>query len=317
MPTPYLIDADMALDDWMAILYLLRNPQADVKAITIAATGEAHASPGVRNALRLLSLAEHPVIPVAAGSSLPLRGEHVFPGLVRLMMDRHLFLKLPPARGAAADADAVRLIISLLEQAEEAVGVVALGPLTNLAQVVKQHPHLAAKVAGVTMMGGALDVPGNIQSVNARIDNPYAEWNVYIDPYAANIVFGSGIPVTLVPLDATNQVPLSKGYLEQMMSIKGVPVLEFISRALRFIQRLSSGERTFYFWDPLAAVVCLHPEIAAFEQRRVRVVEAEGRESGRVVEAEDGALVRICTRVERESFERLYLEGMAGKVSGK
>ncbi len=310
--TPILIDTDMALDDWMAILYLLRNPAVQVEAITVAATGEAHARPGVRNALRLLALAGHAHIPVAAGSPRPLRGTHVFPLFLRWMVDLHMLQKMPRPLGQAAREDAAALICRLLEAAEEPLTVVALGPLTNLAQVFLLRPELTGKVAGITLMGGALDVPGNIQSINPQIPNSTAEWNIFIDPYAANVVFSSGVPVTVVPLDATDQVPLSVEYLEQMKAVQGNPALEFICKALQRIMGLSKGERTFYFWDPLAAVAALHPEIAVFEERRVRVMEEEGTESGRIIPAQDGALVRVCTRVDRAAFERLYLDGMQG-----
>ena len=312
MPKHLLIDTDMAMDDWMAILYLLRHEDALVKAITVAAAGEAHAGPGVRNALRLLTLAEQPLIPVAAGPPKPLRGEHVFPFMVRFMMDRHLFLRMGRPRGPAASRDAVSVIIGLLEEASKPLTVIALGPLTNLAAVLLKRPDLTGKIEGITLMGGALNVPGNIESLNARITNPYAEWNIYIDPYAANVVFASGAPVTLVPLDATNQVPLSRPYLEKLRSAPGNPSLDFLCKALGFTMRLTSEERAFYFWDPLAAVAALHPEIAVFEERRVRVVEEEGPESGRVVVDANGASVRVCTQVDRQAFERLYLEGMAG-----
>lgn len=305
-----LIDTDMALDDWMAILYLLQHPRAEVKAIIVAATGEAHAQPGARNARRLLALACHDPIPVAAGSERPLRGEHVFPFPVRFVMDRLFFLKAPRPAGPSASQGAVNLLMQLLEVASEPLSVVALGPLTNLAAVFLQRPELASKVAGITMMGGALHVPGNIESINARIQNPYAEWNIYIDPYAANVVFSSGTAVTLVPLDATNQVPLTKEYLQQMNANQGSPSLEFVRRALQRIARLSGSDRPFYFWDPLAAVVALHPEIAVFEKQRVRVVEEEGPESGRVISSPDGPEVRICTAVDGAAFERLYLEGI-------
>lgn len=308
--TPILIDTDMALDDWMAILYLLRNPEAQVEAITVAATGEAHARPGVRNALRLLTLAGHAHIPVTAGSPRPLRGTHVFPLFLRWMVDLHMLQKMPSPLGQAAREGAVELICRTLEKAERPLTIIALGPLTNLGQVFLQQPELTGKVAGITLMGGALDVPGNIQSINPHIPNKTAEWNIFIDPYAANIVFSSGVPVTVVPLDATDQVPLSVEYLEQMKAEQGNPGLEFICKALQRIMSLSKGDRTFYFWDPLAAVVALHPEIAVFEERRVRVVEEEGEESGRIVPAEEGALVRVCTQVNRAAFEKLYLEGM-------
>jgi inosine-uridine nucleoside N-ribohydrolase len=308
MAVPFLIDSDMALDDWMAILYLLKHPRVAVKAIAVVATGEAHAWPGVRHAFRLLALAEHPIIPVAAGPRHPLQGRHVFPFRVRFIVDRFLYLKVKDLTPAAAGQGGVALIVETLEAAREPIHVVALGPLTNLAAVFQQRPDLAGKVAGITIMGGALDVPGNIEALNPRIDNPYAEWNIFIDPFAANVVFRSGAPVTLVPLDATNQVPLTREFLRKMEDMQGGPALDFVRRALQRIGRFAGSERPYYFWDPLAAVVALHPEIANFEMRKVRVVEDEGPESGRVLGDPDGPEVRICMSVDQPEFEHLYLE---------
>ena len=307
---PLLIDTDMALDDWMAILYLLRQSEIRVEAITVAATGEAHGKPGVRNALRLLALADHEAIPAAAGSEKPLQGDHKFPWMVRFMMDRFFFLKAPKPIGEPSLMNAVDMIVETLEDTPEAMNIVALGPLTNLASVINEHPELAEKIAGITFMGGALDVPGNIESINKKLKNPYAEWNVYIDPLAADVVFCSGIPVTLVPLDATNQVPLTQDYLEEMEKSDGSPALNFIHRACSRILRLSSLESRFYFWDPLAAVVALHPEIGKFEQRKVRVITDEGSQSGRIVSMDDGVKISVCNQVDQTAFERLYLEGI-------
>lgn len=313
MAKALIIDTDMALDDWMAILYLLRQPEIRVRAITIAATGEAHAKPGVRNALRLVALADHPLIPVAAGSEKPLRGEHVFPWFVRFAMDRLFFLKAPKPAGPPATRDAVETIVQLLEETKEPIDIVALGPLTNLANVVMNRPDLIEKIAKITFMGGALDVPGNIESINKRLNNPYAEWNVYIDPFAAHIVFTSEIPIMLVPLDATNQVPLTQRYLDEMASKRGSATLEFIHRACSRILHLSGSERVFYFWDPLAAVVALHPEIAQFEKRTVQVVVEEGSHSGKVESVDDGANISACRQVDRAAFESMFLEGIRQK----
>lgn len=309
-PKPLIIDSDMALDDWMAILYLLKQPDIRVEAITVAATGEAHARPGVRNAQRLLALADHPPIPIGAGSEKPLQGEHVFPWMIRFVMDHFFFLKAPKPVGELPAINAVDTIVQALREASEPVHIVALGPLTNLATVIRQQPDLIAKVDGITFMGGAVDVPGNIESVDKKINNPYAEWNVYIDPLAADVVFRSGIPITLVPLDATDQVPLTQAYLDEMAGVEGGLALDFIRRACGRILRLSTPERPFYFWDPLAAVVATHITIAAVEARTVRVVLEEGPQSGRILEDEAGATISVCQQVDRPAFERLFLEGI-------
>jgi inosine-uridine nucleoside N-ribohydrolase len=307
---PFIIDTDMALDDWMAILYLLEQPNIRIEAITVAATGEAHAKPGVRNALRLLALADHELIPIAAGSEKPLQGDHVFPWMIRFAMDHFFFLKAPKPIDGPSLMGAVDTIAQALKDTREPINFVAIGPLTNLATVINEHPDLVEKIAGITFMGGALDVPGNIESINKKIKNPYAEWNVYIDPLAADMVFRSGIPITLVPLDATNQVPITQDYLNEMESREGGAALEFVQRACRRVFRLSPPERMFYFWDPLAAVVALHPEIGKFEQRMLRVVTEEGSQSGRLVSSEDGAKISVCKHVDKAAFERLFLEGI-------
>lgn len=312
MTKSFIIDTDMALDDWMAILYLLRQPKISVEAITIAATGEAHANKGAQNAMRLLTLAEYNPIPVAAGSEKPLRGGHVFPWPIRFVMDNFFFLKTPKLSGIPVQMDAVNMIIQLLEQTKEPIHIIALGPLTNLATVIIDRPDLNGYIAGITFMGGALEVPGNIQSINKRIDNWYAEWNVYIDPCAADVVFTSGIPITLVPLDATDQVPLTKEFLDKMATTQGGSALDFIYRACKRILKLSSSDRMFYFWDPLAAVVALHPEIAQFEEKSVRIVVEEGPQSGRVEPVDGGVMISVCKQVDRDSFERLFLEGIQG-----
>jgi pyrimidine-specific ribonucleoside hydrolase len=96
LPRHVLVDTDLAFDDWLAILCLLRHPQAKVSAITVAGTGEAHSVPGGRNALGLLAPAGFPGVPVALGREEPLAGGHAFPDPVRQIVDDALGLALPP-----------------------------------------------------------------------------------------------------------------------------------------------------------------------------------------------------------------------------
>jgi inosine-uridine nucleoside N-ribohydrolase len=310
MPFPCLIDTDCAIDDWMAILYLLSSPQADVRAITVAATGEAHAKPGVRTVQGLLALTSTRGVQVAAGRSTPLRGGQAFPLLLRLAMDVRLLLRLPKPLEPVSDMDAAAVLTQAITTSPQPVTIVALGPLTNLAEALLAKPSLTEKIARIVIMGGALRVAGNIPEINPRIHNPYAEWNIFCDPYAADVVFQSGAAITLVPLDATNQAPLNDAFVEQLATGPATPASQFVVQAIRRIQRLLRGQ-TFYLWDPLAAVIAVRDSLAVKEQVRLRVCQEPGPELGRVVEDPDGGFVDVCTAVDRVAFEQEYLQALA------
>lgn len=318
MTAPILVDTDMALDDWMALSWLLMSPEADVRAITVAATGEAHAGPGMKNALRLVALAGAPPVDVAAGRKTPLQGTHRFPLAVRLLMDVRFGLSLPRTKQRPSSLTAVELLRQKLAEATEPVVMLSLGPLTNLAEVFEPYEKqaLTRKVSMLYVMGGALDVGGNLAEIDKRIQNPHAEWNVYIDPHAAHRVLHSGVPVTLVPLDATNQVPLTDAYFARLTDEVCSPSARFVLRVIRRIRPLLSAERGLCFWDPLAAVLSTHPHLGRYQTRTVRVVEEEGEECGRIVDDPTGAEVRVCTGVDQTAFEDVFLDGLNGIARG-
>jgi pyrimidine-specific ribonucleoside hydrolase len=308
---PIIIDTDVAIDDWMAMLFLLCHPQVDVQAITVAATGEAHARPGVRTVQGLLALVGNTTTAVAVGRSTPLRGQQAFPLALRWAMDVRLFLRLPRPLRPAAQQSAPALLAEQIAAASQPVTIVALGPLTNLAEAMLAQPALAGRIGRIVIMGGAWRAPGNIQEISPKIDNPYAEWNIFCDPYAADVVLRCGAPVTLTPLDATNQVPLTDKLVQRLAAGPATPASQFTLRAIRRIRPLLRGQ-AFYLWDPLAAVAAVHPEVVTCEQRRVRVALQPGRELGRVVEDGKGGGVDIAVQVDRPAFERAFVASLTG-----
>lgn len=310
MPVPIILDTDMALDDWMATIFLLQNPRAHVRAITVAATGEAHKRAGIRSARRLHGLTNAPPVPIAAGRTTPLQGKHSFPVFVRLIMDVRLGLSLPPARTPKTSLSATRLITQQLCAAETPLTIVALGPVTNLAEVLLEQPALGHRIARIYLMGGALNVPGNLAEITPRTHNHHAEWNVYIDPFALDVLMRSGVPLTLVPLDATNQVPLTPRFYQQCTTNPRTPGAAFTARLLRRIQPLLRG-KPFYFWDPVTAVIAIYPEIATFQSRLLRVILDEGPECGRVIETPDGYDVEVCSAIDQAAFEAIFLATLA------
>ena len=246
-----VIDTDMGADDWMAILYLLQRPDVHVRAITVSGAGLAHCGPGVRNALRLLALAGKRA-PVACGRARP---RH-FPAGWRRRADRVLGLRLPGPAGSPSPKPASELLAAAVRGSVRPVSLLTLGPLTNVADAFALDPRLARELRAVYVMGGAITAPGNTP-------DGASEWNFHVDPTAASAVLRSGAPITLVPLDATQHVPVTRSFYEGLKAAHGTRVADFVFRVL-------SRRRDSYFWDPLAAAI-LTDRLATVERRHLQV----------------------------------------------
>jgi len=305
-PAPILIDTDMSSDDTMALLFLLREPSLDVLAVTVVGTGLVHCGAGLQAVTKILATLGIDDVPVSCGRGEPLAGSHAFPAEWRAAADDGFGLTLARRPVSVTDEDAPSLIRSVAGSAARPITIVALGPLTNIAEALRDDASLAARIDRIVAMGGALDVPGNV-ALGAPDDPPLsAEWNVYADPTAADIVFRSGVPITLVPLDSTNHVPLNAAFVAALEADHAAAPAD-IAYELLMKHGVAPGE---YFWDQLAAVVAVDASVATFETMKLRVVTAEGPESGRTVRADDGASIRVATSADAKAFEARFLAGL-------
>jgi inosine-uridine nucleoside N-ribohydrolase len=312
--TRVLIDTDVDIDDWMAILYLLLHPGVDVLGLTVTGAGAAHLSHGVRNALGLVALAGQPTVPVAAGARAPLRYSNCFPASVRGPIDATYNVPLPANPHPPVPAGAATFLLETLRAAPGPVTVLAIGGGTNLGALVHEHPDVAAKIARVVMMGGAIRVPGNVNAVDPDYSNTVAEWNIFIDPLGAKYLFESGVTLTLVPLDASNFVPLDLPFYDRLQQRHVTPAAAFIYQALTadlaFVQ---SGN--FFAWDPLAAAILTEPSIGRFGDLRLSIVQELDEEedhSAQLVETPGGAPVRAALWADASAFYRLWLDVING-----
>ena len=307
-----VIDTDMAADDWLAILYLLERSDVDVKAITVTGTGEAHCPAGTRNALNLAALAGRPEIPVTCGRETPLESDHTFPISWRESVDGLFGLSLPENANGPSSESAVELLTRIVRESPQKVHIIALGPLTNVAEALEAEPSLVDNLQMITIMGGAVHVPGNV-GPSSDIENDVAEWNIYADPHAAAIVFSSGAPITLVPLDATNYVPLTMDFYRRLKKDRTTPVAEF---AYRVLTQNEDAVRSgwYYFWDQVTAVIATDESLSTFQELTLTVVEEEGPESGRTLVSDAGYSVRVAMTADQARFEMLFLDGLNGRL---
>lgn len=193
------------------------------------------------------------------------------------------------------------LIADCLNNSKAPMTLVCTGPLTNVAPVFEERPELRDKVESCVIMGGAINVPGNVEMPD---HDGSAEWNFYADPGAAKRLLDTGVPITLIPLDVTNKVPVTREFIlrldEQAEKY----------RASQLAAKLFSLVKGFnyFFWDTLTAALVIRPELMTFKEQRVDIVTS-GRSSGKVqTPLFGGRKIRIAASVDVEKFENLVLE---------
>jgi hypothetical protein len=175
---------------------------------------------------------------------------------------------------------------------------------------VELDDGFAESVGRVVAMAGAFDVVGNVEAAEPAPARNVAEWNVYADPGAARAVVHSGLPMTFVPLDATNSVPLDMYVLRAVARAPETDALR-VTRSLLTGIRGMIDEGSYFLWDPLAAVLALQPELGTVEERTVDVV-VEGDDIGRTTDAAGGAPVEVFTAADARAAEQALIQTLAG-----
>jgi len=263
MPKKIIIDTDPGQDDAVAILFALASPkELDVLGI-VAVAGNVSLAKTTTNARKIVELAGRTDVPVFAGCERPIKhalvtAEHVHgeSGLNGPI--------LPEPTIPLQSQHGVDFIIGTLSTAESrSVTLCTLGPLTNIAMALTKSPGIAGRIAQIVMMGGAYFEVGNI--------TPAAEFNIYVDPEAAEIVVRSGVPIVMLPLDVTHQILTTQVRLNRIAQI-GNRVGDAVAKMLTFSERFDVekyGSQGAPLHDPCVIAYLLDPDI--FRGRHINV----------------------------------------------
>jgi len=262
-----LIDTDPGIDDAIAILLALASPEIEVRGITVV-HGNVPVEAGTVNAFKVLDLVGRRDVPVVRGAATPLLRPLRTAELVH-GSDGLAGLFPPPEDASPVGADAPAFIARTLAEADEPMTLIALGPLTNVASALLATPDVTEKLARLVIMGGAIRSEGNV--------TPAAEFNVYADPEAAEIVLRAGVPITLVPLDVTMRA-VFPGDAAERLSRSEVPIERAVGGLALFVTRVYReyyGIDGFALHDPLAVAVAVDPTLVRTEELWV-AVETQG-----------------------------------------
>jgi purine nucleosidase len=307
MPKHIIFDTDPGIDDSLAILLALASDEVSVEGISVV-HGNCSADQSVVNALSVLELAKAAHLPVHKGCDLPL----VQPSFLapETHGDRGLgyaILREPRTKPQAQHGSDF-LTEKIMSKPGE-ITLVAIGPLTNIALAIRQEPRIVRNVKEVFIMGGALRHPGNT--------TPAAEFNTFVDPHAAHIVFHSGMPITLTPLDVTYECILRNQDVERLSRVDS-PVTRFIADATRFYMEFHDEYQKIdgcVINDPLTLALTFMPELCDYQELYVDVDLSGGPSMGGTIAdfyrmTKKPANMRVALGVRAREFIELLLTRM-------
>jgi inosine-uridine nucleoside N-ribohydrolase len=300
-PVRMILDVDTGVDDALALALAVRHPDIQLEAVLTVA-GNVGLDLTTRNTLRVLDWLAASHIAVAAGADRPLKG--VRREATRWHGSDGLGGAALPEAARHARTDAVDYLIERVMAEPGELTLVCTAPLTNLALAVQRRPELASAVRRVVLMGGVARPPGNV--------TPVAEFNIYADPDAAAVVFGQSWPVTMVGLDVTTRVQLTRADLEAVAcqtSPEAVLVRE-VTRQL--LERPDVPGMAMH--DPLAVAVAVMPDLVTTRDVPVEIETIGQHTRGQTVvdlrPAQEAPLrtTRVCMDVDAERFRALFFE---------
>lgn len=268
-PMKVLLDVDTGVDDSLAILYALLKPELEIVGISTVC-GNVEAALAAENTLKILDLLEAPDIPVVRGREKPMERE--WDGRVAVIHGHNGLgnVNLPRSSRSLCEEDVHEFHMRLAEEYAGELVLITLGPLTNVAYTLQKYPEFASKIKRVVMMGGTLQMRGNV--------SPVAEANFAGDPLACDTVFLSGMDITAVGLDVTMKTRLTREHLEFLTrhcSKRAVRAVEFINAAMvhyrqgNQLQNFCVDDSPLH--DPLAVMAAVVPSLVRTQAMRARI----------------------------------------------
>jgi len=290
-----IIDTDPGHDDALALMLAVKSGMFDILAITTVA-GNSTIENCTRNARYIMKLVDSEDIPIYSGSEKPLKRDLILANV----HGKSGLEGIDPANESNLTRNAVDKIISLIEKNPEEITLVTLGPLSNVALAIQKNPESMKKLKEVIIMGGAIRVPGN--------KNRVAEFNFFVDPDAADIVFKFPVKKTIVPLDVCNKVQMQLSDFERISNEKlKTPVLAMMKPFIENIYKYDMKIKAALVYDALTVYYLINPKICKIKKYNIQIETESNLTRGMAVadlrdRPEAGPNVSVVEYIPKERF---------------
>lgn len=299
---PVLMVHDGGVDDYLSTVLLLTMDHVRVLGIAVT-PADCYLEPAVSATRKILDLMGIEGVSVAASN---VRGVNPFPRIFRRdsftidhlpILNQHAEIRAPLAPEPGPE-----FIVRTLRAQAGPVTILETGPLTTVAAALDLAPDVESKIARIVWMGGALNVMGNVDPILEGGQDRTAEWNVYWDPFGAERVWRTQIPLVLCPLDLTNHVPVTSDFLMQLGRQYKYPLSDFAGQCYALVVH-----QDYFFWDVLTTAYLGHPEFFTLKDYETEIVTT-GRSQGRTLVKPGGRKIAALDTVDLPRFYSYILE---------
>ncbi len=300
-----LMDHDGGVDDYLSTILLMTMEHVDVLGVVVT-PADCYITPAVSATRKILDLMGRSEIPVAEST---VRGLNPFPRIFRrdsFTIDHFPILNQnEDIRTPLAPEIGQEFMVRVLREAREPVTLLVTGPLTTVATALDLSREIESKIKEIYWMGGALDVKGNVDPIMEGGQDVSAEWNVYWDPLAADRVWRSQIPLTICPLDLTNNVPVTAAFVKQLGRQHRFPISDLAGQCYSLVLH-----QDYFFWDVLTTAYLAHPEFFTVREFETKII-TEGISQGRTQVTSGGRKIRALDSVDTKKFYEYILQAWA------
>ncbi len=299
-------DHDGHIDDLISFILLYLAPSIDLQVVGIT-SGDSYVDDAFRASINIATYLEMENVEIAKSPELP---TNPFPESWRkessLVANLPIFSQISHKRPYQDSKcrNSILAYADCIKHASSKVTIVTTGPLTNLGLLIEQNPKLVDNIKEIIIMGGAINVPGNVEFDNYKNK---AEWNIFANPLAFKTVLNSNVNIKLIPLDVTNLFPLNKDILAKLEQISNKVKAARLSTKLWSL--VSSFE--YYYWDTLTSVAAIDASIFKFKTLKIDVVTS-GSSCGRTYTSLFGGRnVEVALDVDKNAFEKILVETLS------
>ncbi|MGK7875219.1 MAG: nucleoside hydrolase [Xenococcaceae cyanobacterium] len=297
-----LMDHDGAIDDFLATILLMTMEEVQSLGV-IVTPADCYIQAALSVTRKILDLMGREKVPVAESK---VRGLNPFPPSFcrdSVIIDHFPILnEQETIRTPLVKESGQVFMVKVLREAPEPVTLMVTGPLTTVATALDLAPEIETKIKEIVWMGGALNVPGNVEKAFALEHDGSAEWNVYWDPIAADRIWQTEIPLVLCPLDITNTVPVTLEFIGQLAKQRRYPLSDLAGLCYSL-----AIPHNYYCWDILATAYLAHPEFYQVGEWETTIVTT-GMSQGRTQIEPGGRKIQVMEKVDKVRFYAYLLQ---------
>jgi len=299
------LDHDGGVDDLLALLLVLCMEEANLVGVNVT-PADCYPHSATEASRKFLALMGHSDVEVATSKA---RGINAFPENWRaqpqVINALPQLLNLSDEAGTLSPLEGSQFIIEKLSKSPQPVSYLMTGPCTTLVHALHQKPEIRHKIKEVVWMAGAIHVHGNVRTYS---HNGSAEWNIYWDASSAHRLLSLELPLIMVPLDATNKVPVNLDFLRKLSQLSSYEVANLASLCWAItVNTIPGYDYLYHMWDVLAAVYVGRPAYFDIKETKIQISTRPPNEGETTENIKSGKVVRLVTDVKRDAFDEYLM----------